>query len=96
MARSQAFCLVVVTCTALAGAVSCAGGLPAVVSSTPAEIAVEYERGGNLKAASKLATSGCQRYGLLAEFDSVAPAVSEKSNVVKYRCVQGSVAAERD
>jgi hypothetical protein len=80
----------------VAGAISCAGGLPAVVSSTPAEIAVEYERDGNLKEASKLATSACRRYGLLAQFDSVAPAVSAKSNVAKYRCVQGSVAAERD
>ncbi len=94
MTRVEALCLLVAVCTACAGAISCASGLPAVVSSTPSEIAVEYERDGNLKKASKLATAECQRYGLHAEFDSVAPAVSEKSNVAKYRCVKGSVAAE--
>lgn len=96
MARSQAFCLLVAVCTASAGAISCASGLPAVISSTPSEISVEYERDGSLKQASELATTQCQRYGLHAEFDSVAPAVSEKSNVAKYRCVKGSVAAERE
>jgi hypothetical protein len=86
--------MLVAVCTA--GAVSCASGLPAVVSSTPSEIAVEYERGGNLKKASELAAAECRRYGLHAEFDTVAPAVSEKSNVAKYRCVKGSMAAERE
>jgi hypothetical protein len=67
-----------------------------VISSTASEISVEYERDGSLKKASELAASECQRYGLQAEFDSVTPAVSQKSNVAKYRCVRGSVAAERE
>ena len=97
MARSQAFCLLVAIYTASAGAISCAsGGLPAVISSTPSEISVEYARDGSLKKASELATAECQRYGLHTEFDSVAPAVSETSNVAKYRCVKGAVAADRE
>ena len=96
MALIRSLCAVTGSCVALAGAISCASGLPAVVSSTPSEISVEYARDGNLKQASKLATTECQRYGLQAEFDSVAPAVSEKSNVAKYRCTKGSVAAERE
>jgi hypothetical protein len=96
MARSGTSWRFVVGCTALAGAISCASGLPAVVSSTPSEISIEYERDGNLKKASELATSECQQYGMAAEFDSVTPAVSENSNVAKYRCAKGSVAAERE
>lgn len=94
MTRVQVLCLLVGVCMASASAISCASGLPAVVSSTPSEISVEYERDGNLKKASELATDECQRYGLHAEFEAVTPAVSEKSNVAKYRCVRGSVAAE--
>jgi len=96
MDRVQTLRLLVAVCTASAGAVSCASGLPAVVSSTPSEIAVEYARDGSLKKASELAAAECQRYGLHAEFDSVAPAVSEKSNVAKYRCAKGSAPAERE
>lgn len=94
MVRSQAFHFLVAVCTASAGAISCASGLPAVISSTPSEISVEYERDGSLKGASDLATAECQRYGLHTEFDSVAPSVSETSNVARYRCVKGSVATE--
>jgi hypothetical protein len=92
MTRIQVLCLVVAVCTA--GAISCASGLPAVVSSTPSEVSVEYERDGNLGKASELATAECQQYGLHAEFEAVTPAVSDQSNVAKYRCVKGSVAAE--
>jgi hypothetical protein len=67
-----------------------------VISSTTSEISVEYERDGSLKKASELAKAEYQRYGLHTEFDSVAPAISEKSNVAKYRCVKGAVAAERE
>lgn len=96
MTRVQLLCLLVAVCMASASAISCASGLPSVISSTPSEIAVEYERDGNLKEASELATAECQRYGLHAEFEAVTPAVSEKSNVAKYRCVRGSVAAESE
>jgi hypothetical protein len=96
MVRSQAFRLLVAVCTASVGAISCASGLPAVISSTPSEISVEYDRDGSLEKASELAAAECQRYGLDTEFDSVAPAVSEKSNVAKYRCVEGSVAAGQE
>ena len=96
MARSQTLCLLAAACTVCAGAISCASGLPAVVSSTSSEVAVEYERDGNLKEASELASSECKRYGLQAEFDSVAPAVSQQSNVAKYRCAGDSAATERE
>jgi hypothetical protein len=96
MAWSQAFCLLVAVCTASAGVISCASALPAVISSTPSEISVEYERDGSLKKASELASAECQRYGLDAEFDSVATSATEKSNVAKYRCVEGAVATERE
>ena len=92
MIRFQFLGLLVAICTA--GAISCASGLPAVVSSTPSEVSVEYERDGNLGKASELATAECQRYGLHAEFEAVTPAVSNESNVAKYRCVKGAAAAE--
>ena len=94
MTRVQAFCLLVAVSTASAGAISCASGLPAVVSSTPSEVSVEYERDGNLAKASELAAAECQQYGLHAEFEAVTPAVSNDSNVAKYRCVKGAVSAQ--
>ena len=96
MTRSSTLCLLVAVCMASAGAISCASGLPAVISSTSSEISVEYERDDSLKKASELATEQCNRYGLQAEFDSVAPAVSDKSNVAKYRCVKSGVATENE
>jgi hypothetical protein len=83
----------------LAGAIlastilGCAGGLPAVVSSSPVAVDVELEREGSVSDATRLAQEECEKHGRVADFDEVdevrgldTPA-SPGSRIAKFACV---------
>jgi hypothetical protein len=71
-------------------AIGCAGGLPAVISSTPESVAVEFERDGSLQEAAELAKAECGKLGKRAEFDKVDITATPNSRIAKYRCVSTS------
>jgi hypothetical protein len=70
--------------------IGCAGGLPAVISSTPDKVAVEFEREGGLQEAAELARSECGKLGKRAEFDEVDITATPNSRIAKYNCVSAS------
>lgn len=67
----------------------CASG-PAVISSTPDRISVEFPSDGNVKGASDLAKKECRNYGKTADFDSVDASASPKTRVAIFNCVSTS------
>jgi hypothetical protein len=71
----------------------CAGSLPAVVSSTPDAVSIEYRSDAGLQSAAKLARSECERHGREAEFSDVVRDVTRQSHAAVFRCVSGDVAA---
>jgi hypothetical protein len=71
--------------------IGCAGGgLPAVISSTPESVAVEFDRESSLKEPAELATAECGKLGKLAEFDKVDITATPNSRIAKYKCVSAS------
>ena len=66
----------------------CASG-PAVISSTPNNVAVEFSSDGTVKSASDLAKKECESHGKMAEFDSVDATASPKTRVAMFNCVSG-------
>jgi hypothetical protein len=73
-------------------AIGCAGGggLPAVISSTPESVAVEFDRESSLKEPAELAKAECGKLGKRAEFDKVDITATPNSRIVKYNCVSTS------
>jgi hypothetical protein len=71
-------------------AIGCAGGLPAVISSTPEGVAVEFDREGSLKEPAELARAECGKVGKRAEFDKVDITATPNSRIAKYKCVSAS------
>jgi hypothetical protein len=73
-------------------AIGCAGGakLPAVISSTPENVAVEFDREGSLKEPSELAKAECGKLGKRAEFDKVDITATPNSRIAKFKCVSTS------
>jgi hypothetical protein len=73
---------------------ACASGLPAVVSATPDEVAVEFEKDGTVSTTRELADQQCMGFGKIAQFDTVN--TEPNSRVAKFRCVppEGQVAAD--
>ena len=72
-------------------AIGCAGGgLPAVISSTPETVAVEFDREGSLVEPSELAKAECGKLGKRAEFDKVDITATPNSRIAKYNCVSTS------
>lgn len=63
---------------------------PAVHSSTPDGVAVEFPRDDTVSSASVVADKECKRHGKLADFDSVDMTASPKARVAKFHCVSGS------
>ena len=71
----------------VAFAIGCASGLPAVISSTPDKVAVEFDPDGGLKDAAALARQECGKLAKSAEFDEVDMTATPKSRIAKYNCV---------
>ena len=70
----------------------CASG-PAVISSTPENIAVEFPKDGTVKSASDLAQKECEKYGKTADFESVDATASPETRVAKFNCVASTGSA---
>ena len=70
----------------------CASG-PAVISSTPENIAVEFPKDDTVKSASDLAQKECEKYGKTADFESVDTTASPETRVAKFNCVSSSGSA---
>ena len=66
--------------------IGCASG-PAVISSTPDRISIEFPNDGTVKDTSALAKKECQGYGKMADFDSVNATASPKTRVATFNCV---------
>jgi len=73
----------------LALAIGCASGLPAVISSSPDKVAVEFDKDGSVKDTAKMAQAECAKVGKSAEFDSVDTSASPKTRIAEYKCVGG-------
>jgi hypothetical protein len=71
----------------------CGSGLPAVLSSTPDQVSVEFSEDDNLTKTRKLALEECAKHDLIPEFEVVEKTATKKSRVAKYRCVSPNVAA---
>ncbi|MBW2231064.1 MAG: hypothetical protein JRG92_11260 [Deltaproteobacteria bacterium] len=82
-------------CSALiAGlATACGSSLPAVLTSTPATVAIEFSTDGSLTGTRDLAIEECAKYGLIPRFDVVEKTATPSSRVAKYQCVSPNVAA---
>jgi hypothetical protein len=87
--------LALTSCALLLGALgtACGTSLPAVLSSTPESVAVEFSTDGDLIGTKKLADQECAKYNLIPSFDKVQPTATPKSRVAEYRCVSPDVAA---
>ncbi len=72
---------------------ACAGRFPAVVSSNPQGVSIEFERGGTVSEAGELAAKECEKHGKLANFEQVDPTATEKSRIANFRCIIPDVAA---
>ena len=75
-------------------AIGCASGLPAVISSTPDNVSVEFEKDGSVKDTAKLAGQECAKVGKSAEFEKVDTAASPDSRIAHYNCVGGAEQTE--
>jgi hypothetical protein len=95
MTRSICSTYTWLACSALiAGlATACGSSLPAVLTSTPETVSVEFDTDGSLSGTKDLATEECAKRGLIPEFDVVETAATPSSRVAKYRCVSPNVAA---
>jgi hypothetical protein len=78
----------------LALAIGCASGLPAVISSTPDKVSVEFAKDGSVKDTTKMAEEECAKVGKAAEFVNVDTAASPDSRIAHYNCVGGTPPAE--
>jgi hypothetical protein len=78
----------------VAFAIGCASGLPAVITSTPEKVSVEFDKEGSVKDTVKLAEEACAKVGKTAEFANVDTAASPKTRVANYKCVGGAAQAE--
>jgi hypothetical protein len=78
----------------LALAMGCASGLPAVISSTPDKVSVEFDKDGSVKDTAKMAREECAKVGKSAEFGNVDTAASPKTRIAHYDCVGGAAPAE--
>ncbi len=80
------------TSTLLAVGSGCAGGLPAVVSSNPAGVSVEFELEGSVTEAGQIAAKECEKHGKLTEFVTVDTKATPKSRIANFRCVDPTAA----
>ena len=71
-------------------ALGCASGLPAVVSSSPEQVSVEFELEGSVTEAGEVAAEECGKHGRVAEFDNVDSVASPKSRIANFRCADPS------
>ncbi len=74
-------------------ALACAGGLPAVVSSNPQRVSIEFELTGTVVEAGKLAAEECEKHGKLSDFEMVDATATQKSRIANFRCINPGVAA---
>ena len=74
-------------------ALGCASGLPAVISSDPDKVSVEFDKDGSVKDTSKLAKEACEKVGRMAEFVNVDTTASPKTRIANYKCVGGEAPA---
>ena len=74
-------------------ALACASGFPAVVSSNPQGVSVEFELSGTVSEAGKLAAKECKKHGKLADFEQVDATATERSRIANFRCIHPGVAA---
>lgn len=72
---------------ALGVVLGCASPYPAVITSTPDKVAIEFEKDGSLEDASKLAEAECARFGRVADFDAVDVHATPGTRVARFRCV---------
>ena len=80
--------------TFLAGlAAACGTGLPAVLSSTPETVSIEFSTDDNLSDTTKLALEACAKHDLIPDFNVVEKTATPNSRVAKYNCVSPDVAA---
>ena len=75
----------------LAFLIGCAGGLPAVVSSTPNSVSIEFKLDGSVSKAGELAAKECQQHGKVSEFEAVDSVASPKTRIAKFRCISPAV-----
>jgi hypothetical protein len=74
----------------LALAMGCASGLPAVISSSPEKVSVEFDKDGSVRDTAKKAQEECAKVGKSAEFDDVDMTASPKTRIANYNCVGGA------
>jgi len=75
-----------VAALALVLGTACASGLPALITASQQEVAVEFASDGNLGETSKMAAAECEKFGKTAEFIEVQATATPKSRIAKYRC----------
>jgi hypothetical protein len=77
----------ILAAAALGLSLGCASGLPAVLTSTDSDVAIEFARDGNLSEASKLAQEACEKHGKNAKFEKVDMTATPDTRVAKFTCV---------
>jgi hypothetical protein len=68
-------------------AAGCAGGLPAVVSSNPSRVSVEFELEGSVTEAGELAAEECKKYGKVSEYQAVDTIATPNSRIANFDCI---------
>jgi hypothetical protein len=68
-------------------AVGCASPYPAVLTSGPEEVAIEFEIKGSLQGATELANAECNKMGKQAAFSAVEQIATPSTRVAKFDCV---------
>jgi len=71
----------------------CASSLPAVLTSTPDSVAVEFAIDGSLSGATELARQECEKLGKIAEFNQVKKDATPNSRVAQFNCIDPNAAA---
>ena len=77
---------------------ACASGLPAVISSTPDEVAIEFDKEKTVASTREIATESCASHQKIAQFDAVNRESTERSRIAMYSCVppEGQLASDAE
>ena len=70
----------------LAIVVGCAG-LPAVVTSNPDRVRIEFALDGSVTEAAELAKEECEKNDKVAEFEAVDTTATPKSRIANFKCI---------
>ena len=70
--------------------------LPAVVSSDPNRVSIEFALDESVASASELADEECEKYGKEASYENVDSVASPRSRIANFNCVDPNAGASMD